>query len=120
MIEKKIRATAGESVIVGTVVTVSPSGQGLEVEVDGLSDTVMVYSVDGWSIEVIQELPTLPGAIVRRAQDGVDGALYVRGRDDAARPAAGYAWIALDDLVTTWDDGAIAAGGFEVLFEGVA
>lgn len=123
MTEKKVRATLGESVIVGVerwrrnpggeigeYITISISG-------DSIAD-IDIWLNDGWRVEYIQELPTLPGAIVRN-----DTALFVRMRHAGEFNNNGARmWIELDanNPFVVWDDDAVAEGGFEVLFEGVA
>ena len=60
----RVRATCGESVIVGTVSSVYP--RGISVDVDG--DEHRYYMVDGmsWTVEVVAPpIPNVAGTIVR-------------------------------------------------------
>lgn len=119
MTEKKIRATLGDSVIVGVERASGGSSQPyITIQVCEDGGNVDIWLNDGWTVEYIQELPTLPGAIVRNLSPA-DGALYVRhchyqGGNE-------YMWTNLytanDGEV--WGDDTVAEGGFEVLFEGV-
>lgn len=115
MTEKKIRATLGDSVIVGTERARAGNSQPyitIQVREDG--ENVDIWLNDGWTVEYIQELPTLPGAIVR----GSDGVLYVRHSDSRGDH---YMWAELRCAYTgvVWGDDTVSEGGFEVLFEGV-
>ena len=120
MTEKKIRATLGDSVIVGV-----ERGRGgnnsqpyitIQVREDG--ENVDIWLNDGWNVEYIQELPTLPGAIVRN-----NDTLFVRMRHAGEFNNNGaQMWIELDanNPFVVWGDDIVSEGGFEVLFEGVA
>lgn len=118
MTEKKIRATLGDSVIVGIQTGAARSdysGPYIDIKPSDVASEITIWLNDGWKLEYIQGLPTLPGAIVR----GSDGTLYVRHYDKVSGDSH-YMWINLDDASgMTWGDVTVAEGGFEVLFEGV-
>ena len=118
MTAKKIRATLGETVIVGEEAVredTGPSGEHIGINVGAPQPLALVdiWLNDGWEIEYIQELPTLPGAIVRNLSR-TDGALYVRH----SYGDGPYTWIPLNAPGEFWGD-TVAEGGFEVLFGGV-
>ena len=116
MTEKKIRATLGDSVIVG--VERARGGNNshpyitIQVREDG--ENVDIWLNDGWNVEYIQELPTLPGAIVRNVNDN---SVYVRHTSDPQ-----YMWYEVQgqNAGEIWGADIVSEGGFEVLFEGVA
>lgn len=116
MTEKKIRATLGDTAIVGIQMRKGnggiPSDNYITIRVGEKRGDVDIWLNDGWTVEYIQELPTLPGAIVR----GSDGTLYVRH----AQRHSEYMWIPLTASDEVWGDDTVSEGGFEVLFEGVA
>lgn len=113
----KVKATLGESVVVGEVNHVADNYVGIDI--DPISEggkgsaEVMAWSIDGWNIEVIQDLPTRAGALIRNNRDG---ALYVRLSSDRG---AAYEWADMGDIGVTWGDDTVAEGGFEILFGGV-
>lgn len=122
MTEKKIRATLGDSVIVGAEANFGAatptSGPYIDIAVNEEAE-VSIWLNDGWKVEYIQELPTLPGAIVRNLSAS-DGALYVRHCD--YQGGNEYMWSNLYTATEgeIWGDDTVSEGGFEVLFEGVA
>jgi len=110
----KVRATLGESVIVGEVtgatfgrheamtVTVFPSSQSFE------RITLTVGVQGAWAIEPIVSVPTKFGAVIRRA-DGEVFSFTAPGQ----KPCP---WLGRDG----WRDELYAVmGGFTVLFDGV-
>ena len=116
----KVRATLGESVIVGTVDFRSNAGD-QTVVLHGISgphptiDRVWLWDKDNWQFEQVVSVPTKFGAVIRRA-DGRAHALV----DPKAADGLPWVWSSPD---TEWDSWATTeeatAGGFTVLFEGV-
>lgn len=103
----RMRATLGESVLVGEVVAL-PVADELEVNIG--EKWPRYINVNKWQIEKVSPpLPTKVGAIVRRA----DGDLFVRD----ASPQ--WPWVSLDGVQSSLDGEEVSQGGFEVIFEGV-
>lgn len=111
----KVRATLGESVIVGDITYEFEGGrigrpEGWEVCPDGSVRSAQVWLSEGWHFEQVVSVPTKFGAVIRRA----DGVKFVLVYHDMGIPG----WMRSDD-----DDAYPAeyatAGGFTVLFEGV-
>ena len=62
----RVRATCGESVIVGTVTHIDVGGVGVDVEVPGSARALRYLFPDGWNVEVIAPpIPDVVGTIVR-------------------------------------------------------
>ena len=107
----KVRATIGESVVVGEVVVIA-THELMDIALGDPRDSVVrVFYVDAWQFEQIVSVPTKFGAVIRRAEDGM---LFARREHEA-----GYVWLALDDSNGSTYDELATAGGFTVLFDGV-
>ena len=108
----KVRATLGETVIVGRISrTRSINGALCQVDVVPSEDSFAKLTLEfgHWQFEQVASVPTKFGAVIRRA----DGLFAFLGDMDATRaqwwnPVAG--WL-FEESVTR--------GGFTVLFEGV-
>ena len=107
---EKVKATLGESVIVGLVDHVDPDFVGIVPDgVDRLRPNA-VHPEDGWQFEQVVSVPTKFGAVIRRA----DGVIFLlaepNSADDTDWFGAGCGWHRRSKAT---------AGGFTVLFEGV-
>ena len=62
----RVRATCGESVIVGTVTHIDVGGVGVDVGVPGSAGDLRYWLPTGWTVEVIAPpIPSADGTIVR-------------------------------------------------------
>lgn len=114
----KVRATLGESVIVGKVVEITmqnnyPTVVDVFLGPHTFDNVALIaHGSDSWQFEQVVSVPTKFGAVIRRA----DGVHFVR---DSVSSSADVEWMKLDGSVE-WDFTSDAtAGGFTVLFEGV-
>lgn len=113
----KVKATLGESVIVGKVAEITmqnnyPTVVDVFVGPHTFDNVALIaHGSNSWLFEQVVSVPTKFGAVIRRA-DGAKSALL--------DPDSGSSrWIS-GDLNWSWlDDEEATAGGFTVLFEGV-
>ena len=102
---KKVRATSGENVLVGVFSAGFPKTGYVDVDAIG---TIWI-TLDEWKFELIRELPTRKGALIRLE----NGDVMVN--DGMARQP----WINLEAAGEDWCDPDEIEGDFTVLFEGV-
>ena len=113
----KVRATLGENVLVGTIVTVAGASASDRVFYDiafgeDQESMVRVFGIDGWRFEQVVSVPSKFGAVIRRA----DGEAFVLTNLGSDKRAADW----LTDTGERWaDEGRATQGGFSVLFDGV-
>ncbi len=69
----KVRATLGENVLVGEVAAAADNWNTLLVGPPNRRYNIDIWHEDGWHIEPVLELPTLPGAVIE-----CEGFTYVR------------------------------------------
>ena len=100
---KKVRATSGENVLVGVFSAGFPKTGYVDVDAIG---TIWI-TLDEWKFELIRELPTRKGAVIRLENGDVwvrDGGLHLP-------------WLDLETEI--WRTADEIEGDFTVLFEGV-
>jgi hypothetical protein len=106
----KVRATLGESVIVGEVLSDRFRSNHNLVEIDtGVESYAVCDRSDGWQFEQVVSVPTKFGAVIRRA----DGTLFTLGD-----PGQSDGWFA-GGVIRWAEQDEATAGGFTVLFDGV-
>lgn len=105
----KVRATLGENVLVGRV---SLAGK-FYLEIDLSSEVAFgITEGEGWRIEPILELPTLPGAVIE-----CEGQIWMRNQPNSYDP-----WVSYEDKEIESDqrpDGYFTGKQFTVHFAGV-
>ena len=102
---KKVRATSGENVLVGVFSAASPIAGYVDVDAIGM----IWIALDEWKFELIRELPTRKGAVIRLENGDVwvrDGSLHLPWLD---LETGGNGWCTTDEI----------EGDFTVLFEGI-
>ena len=102
---KKVRATSGENVLVGVFSAASPLAGYVDI---GAIDAIWI-ALDEWKFELIRELPTRKGALIRVK----NGDLYVHDGSSI------LPWINLEEAGGSWRDPDEIEGDFTVLFEGI-
>lgn len=124
----RVRATCGESVIVGEVLYAVDSGKhGAAVDIDIYgSNTLTVRSSDGWSFErIVEPIVFKPLAVARVAPKLVRGSVddawgngsleFVRSHPDLWVQFGGATWEFSDEEM----ESLIRVGKAELVFEGV-
>jgi len=101
---KKVRATSGENVLVGVFSATSPYTGYVDIAIGAIW-----IALNEWKFELIRELPTRKGAVIRLENGDV---MVNDGR--AHQP-----WINLEAAGEDWCDPDEIEGDFTVLFEGV-
>jgi len=105
----KVRATLGESVVVGEVVVIA-THELMDIALGDPRDSVVrVFEVDGWHFEQVITVPSKFGAVIRRA----DGKVYSHSGLHHERP-----WMPNAPEFAVSGEAA-TAGGFTIEFDGV-
>ncbi len=105
----KVRATLGESVIVGRH-TNTMHNNGVHIAPEGADFPLVLRINDGWVFEQLVSVPSKFGAVIRRA----DGELFVKDMPGAPRE-----WLSVDGNGIPATESMATEGGFTVLFDGV-
>ena len=101
----KVRATLGENVLVGEVVTIA-NYELFDIALGDPRDSVVrVFDSDGWLFEQIVSVPSKFGAVIRRA----DGRLF-----SLVAPTIWWSDLGQSRIASE-----VTEGGFTVLFDGV-
>lgn len=108
----KVRATLGESVIVGRH-TNTMHNNGVHIAPEGADFPLVLRINDGWVFEQLVSVPSKFGAVIRRA----DGRLFVRRSQSEYTQGKEWRYVENAGVATDFEDA--TAGGFTVLFEGV-
>lgn len=102
----KVRATLGESVVMGRHIN-TLHDNGVHIAPEGSDFPIVLRISDGWHFEQVVSVPTKFGAVIRRA----DGMKFVLRAPDFGQ------WATLSTVSVEESDA--TRGGFTVLFDGV-
>ena len=103
----KVKATLGESVVVGEVT--ERDEEGFRVAITP-AHRVWVYPEDGWQFEQVVSVPAKFGAVIRRA----DGEVFIYAPGYESDPCP---WLTTSTRFFRPERA--TAGGFTILFDGV-